>query len=86
MHKKVVHGKTPRIEVKTEESKQTSTAPPPRIAAVKSEESKQTAVAKGQAYTKAVGGQRPDFQRFVENIVCWFFIIKICVFKISMFF
>ena len=81
MHKKVVHGKTPRIEVKTEESKQTSTAPPPpRIAAVKSEESKQT------AYTKAVGGQRPDFQRWVENIVWWFFIIKVYVFKISMFF
>ena len=71
MHKKVVHGKTPRIEVKTEESKQTTA---PRIA-VKSEESKQTAVVKGQAYPKAVGGQRPDFQRLVENICC-FLIIK----------
>ena len=112
MHKKVVHGKTPRIDkVKTEESKQTVA---PRIAAVNSEKSKHTAanveanlkavaamsekskqtVAKSQvhleavvavksekykqttakesqAYPKAVGGQRPDFQRLVA-----FFIMK----------
>ena len=114
MHKKVVHGKTPRIDkVKTEESKQTVV---PRIAAVnsekskhtaanveanlkavaamsekskqtaaksqvhleavavvavKSEKNKQTAAKVSQVYPKAVGGQRPDFQRLVA-----FFIMK----------
>ena len=115
MHKKVVHGKTPRIDkVKTEESKQTAaprtaavnsekslekskhTAPNVEanlkavaemsekskqtaaksqvhleaVVAIKSEKYKQTAAKVSQAYPKAVGGQRPDFQRLVVS--CFF--------------
>ena len=111
MHKKVVHGKTPRIDkVTTEESKQTAapstaavnsekykhtsanveanlkavaemsekskqTAAKSQVhleavVAIKSEKYKQTAAKVSQAYPKAVGGQRPDFQRLVVS--CFF--------------